>query len=281
MANIDHTTQATFVATDPRSKTVFCCANQPVILAHPNIRAENVKDHISSFIGKLATAECLFLLKNHTTENLKASISGAKYIIEVERNVDDGFQCRYFILSRDKVIIKEERGTPAIQSATTVPASSSGLVVSRAAKSREGTVVSTETTSYTATIVPPPKRKKLTVEEMFTPSPNTFTKKRPTFGNVTVEIIGHNVPNSPEEDAYVEVHVKDIFGDKNPVAWHINNCFTLVGCRFHQPFVGESILKRVHVMKNTQRGKVWGEGEEPREVTGEWLKGGSDLVWGV
>ncbi|PVH78631.1 hypothetical protein DL98DRAFT_533733 [Cadophora sp. DSE1049] len=281
MAQIDHTTQATFVATDPRSKTVFCCANQPAILAHPNIRAEDVKDQISSFVGKLATAEPLFLLNNHTTENLKASISAAKCIIEVERNVDDGFQCRYFILSRDKVIIKEERETPTIQSTATVQGSSSGCVVSISANIREATVDSTATTSYSATIVPPPERKKLTIEEMFTSSPNTFTKRRPTFGNVTVEIIGQIVPKSSEEDAYVEVHVKDLFGDKNPAAWHINNCFTLVGCRFHQSFVGESILKRVHVMKNIQRGKVWVAGEEPREVTGEWLKGGPGLEWGV
>ncbi|KAG4425228.1 hypothetical protein IFR04_001595 [Cadophora malorum] len=284
MAKIDHTTQATFVATDPRSKTVFCCANQPAIVAHPNIRAENIKDQISSFIGKLATAESLFLLNKHTTDNLRASISTAKFVIEVERNVDEGFQCRYFILSRDKVII-EEHESPNSQATTIVPTSISNILVSRSNQSREATVDSSAATSYSATIVTPQKRKKLTVDEMFTPSPDTFTRTRPTFsknfGDVTVEIIGQVVPETPQEDAYVEVHVKDLFGDQNPAAWHINNCFTLVGCRFHQPFVGESILKRVHVMKNIQRGKVWKEGEEPRVVTGNWLKGGHGPGWGV
>ena len=164
---------------------------------------------------RLATAESLFLLNKHTTGNLRASISTAKFVIEVERNVDEGLQCRYFILSRDKVIIKEEHESPNSQATTIVPTSISNILVSRSNQSREATVDSSAATSYSATIVTPQKRKKLTVDEMFTPSPDTFTRTRPTFsknfGDVTVEIIGQVVPETPEEDAYVEVHVKDLF----------------------------------------------------------------------
>ncbi|KAH9215773.1 hypothetical protein DL95DRAFT_408279 [Leptodontidium sp. 2 PMI_412] len=237
MAQIDHTSQATFVATDPLSKTIFCCAKQSVVVAHPNIRDGGVKGWIGTFVGKMSTDEQFYLFPETSTENIKASITKAKYVIEVERNVDDGFQCRYFIESRDRVLAieEDEDEAPSVQSTATTT-SSSTTAVSTPAKSN--------------------KSKK--------------SKEKPIKAG----------PKLQMEDVYVEVHVRDIFGDKNPAAWHINNCFMLLGCRFHQPFAG-IIQKRVHVMKNIQFRKVWGPDEEPRKVTGEWLKGGHGTEWGV
>ncbi|KAG4439259.1 hypothetical protein IFR05_005244 [Cadophora sp. M221] len=234
MAQIDHTSQATFVATDPLSKTIFCCENQSVVVAHPNIRDGGVKGWIGTFVGKMSTDEQLFLFPETSTENIKASISKAKYVIEVERNVDDGFQCRYFVESRDRVLVIEEDDDAVLS------------------------VQSTTATNSAPTAA------------VSTPAKNNKRKKSKEKAPSKLEM----------EDVYVEVHVRDIFGDKNPAAWHINNCFMLLGCRFHQPFAG-IIQKRVHVMKNIQLRKVWGPDEEPRKVTGEWLKGGHGKEWGV
>lgn len=83
---------------------------------------------------------------------------------------------------------------------------------------------------------------------------------------------------APMEDVYLEVHVKDVFGEKNPMLWKGNDAYQFFGCRLHQPRVAISV-KRVQVFPNERYG-IELEGEL-REVTRKWFKAGWQKNWGT
>ena len=220
-------------------EAVFCCRHQEAIISHTAIKHRNIKSLISTFISKLSNDEGLYLDASSSDENTKASIQAAKYIIEVERKVDDELQSRYFIESLEHFIVNPD------DRAISLEASPSNIIPA------------SKCSPNVAAQIP---------KQAFDQS--SPSKKKVKFA-----------PISYSEQVYLEVHVKDIYGHKNPVNWKGSNAFTLFACKRHQPPFGCS-LKWVQVLRNPRQGQEWGGGEL-RKVTRKWLKGGRDENWGT